>query len=362
MDTAFLEKQVRLPFSNRTVSVKYALVHACYWLLVTGFFLYEKRYLIFKASLNYFAICVAARVILLIVIAYLNLHYFLPKYLSGKKYGQYFGMVLLSILGYLFIQSFFDYYLYGYVIGPMRNSNIVEALSYNFFSTLWYLALMVALKLSIDWYEQQRILQKIVVEKLNAEVNFLRSQVNPHFLFNILNNLYALTLKKSDLAPEVVLKLSEMMEYMLYDSDDSTVSLDKEISYLHNYIELERIRYDNNPDISLEVAGNTDGKEIAPLLLLPLVENAFKHGVSRKSEQGWLHGKIHIGPSALEVTIENSKSSPARNAAANDSKGGIGLANLRKRLELLYPSRHSLRIDDQQERFSVFMEINLANV
>ncbi|MGN7887613.1 sensor histidine kinase [Dyadobacter sp. 22481] len=361
METPFLERQIRFPLLNRTVTVKYALVHACYWLLVTGFFLYEKRYLIYKASLNYFTICVIARVALLIVIAYLNLHYFLPKYLLRKRYGRYFGLVLLSILGYLLVQCLFDYYLYGYVIGPLRNSNLIEAISYNFFSTLWYLALMVALKLSIDWYEQQRILQKIVVEKLNAEVNFLRSQVNPHFLFNILNNLYALTLKKSDLAPEVVLKLSEMMEYMLYDSDDSTVSLDKEISYLNNYIELERIRYDNNPDISLEVAGNPDGKEIAPLLLLPLLENAFKHGVSRKSDKGWLHGKIHVGPSALEVTIENSKSNTAWSAAAKDGKGGIGLVNLRKRLELLYPSRHSLRIDDQQERFSVFMEINLAN-
>lgn len=357
MDTSFLEKQVRFPLSNRTVNVKYALVHAGYWLLVTGFFLYEKRYLIYKASLNYFAICVMGRIALLIVIAYLNLHYFLPKYLLRKQYLKYFGMVLLSIIAYLLIQCLFDYYLYGYVIGPMRNSNWMESVSYNFFSTLWYLALMVALKLSIDWYEQQRILQKIVVEKLNAEVNFLRSQVNPHFLFNILNNLYALTLKKSDLAPEVVLKLSEMMEYMLYDSDNSTVSLDKEISYLHNYIELERIRYDNNPDISLDVAGDPDGKEIAPLLLLPLLENAFKHGVSRKSEKGWLHGKIHVKPSALEVTIENSKSAHS----GKETKGGIGLANLRQRLELLYPSRHSLRIDDQQEHFTVFMEINLAN-
>lgn len=358
MDTPFFERQIRFPLSSRPVTVKYALVHACYWLLVTGFFLYEKRYLIYKASLNYFAICVIGRIALLIVIAYLNLHYFLPKYLLKRRYAAYFGLVLLSILCYLLIQCLFDYYLYGYVIGPMRNSNWIESLSYNFFSTLWYLALMVALKLSLDWYEQQRILQKIALEKLNAEVNFLRSQVNPHFLFNVLNNLYALTLKKSDLAPEVVLKLSEMMEYMLYDSDDSTVSLDKEISYLHNYIELERIRYDHNPDISLEVAGNPDGKEIAPLLLLPLVENAFKHGVSKKSEKGWLHGKIRVGPSALEVTIENSKS----NMQGKEGKGGIGLANLRKRLELLYPARHSLRVEDRQERFSVFMEINLTHI
>lgn len=357
MDTPFLERQVRFPLSGRTVSAKYALVHAGYWILVTGFFLYEKRYLIYKASLNYFAICVTARIALLIVIAYLNLHYFLPQYLLKKRHGKYFGAVLVSIFGYLLVQCLFDYYLYGYVIGPLRNSNLIEALSYNFFSTLWYLALMVALKLSIDWYEQQRILQRIVVEKLHAEVNYLRSQVNPHFLFNILNNLYALTLKKSDLAPEVVLKLSEMMEYMLYDSDNTTVSLDKEITYLHNYIELERIRYDNNPQISLDVAGNPDGKEIAPLLLLPLVENAFKHGVSKKSEHGWLRGQITVGPSALEVTIENSKSVHTANAA----KGGIGLANLRKRLELLYPSRHSLRIDDQQERFIVCMQISFIN-
>jgi two-component system LytT family sensor kinase len=355
---SFLDKPVRFPFSNRSVPAKYAIVHVAYWILVTGFFMYEKRYLIYKASLNFFAICVAGRITLLILIAYLNLHYFLPRYLLQKRYLKYTGMVLLSILGYLIAQSLFDFYLYGYVIGPMRNSNLAEALWYNFFSTMWYLALMVALKLSIDWYEQQRILQKILVEKLNAEVNFLRSQVNPHFLFNILNNLYALTLKKSDQAPEVVLKLSEMMEYMLYESDDPKVALDKEISYLRNYIDLEKIRYDTNPDISFEVAGDPDGKEIAPLLLLPLVENAFKHGLSKKAEHGWLHGKINVSQSAVEVTVENNKSAgpPA------EGKGGIGLENLRKRLELLYPSSHLLRIDDTKESFKVFMEIKLQPV
>ncbi|NIJ52775.1 sensor histidine kinase [Dyadobacter arcticus] len=350
-----LDKQVRFPFSSRPVTAKYALVHAAYWILITGFFMYEKRYLIYKASLNYFTLCVVGRITLLILIAYLNLHYFLPRYLLKKRYLKYFSLVILSILCYLVVQCLFDYYLYGFIIGPMRNSNWIETLSYNFFSTMWYLALMVALKLSIDWYEQQRILQKILVEKLNAEVNFLRSQVNPHFLFNILNNLYALTLKKSDQAPEVVMKLSEMMEYMLYDSDDPKVALDKEISYLHNYIALERIRYDNNPDISFEVAGNPDGKEIAPLLLLPLLENAFKHGLSKKAENGWLHGKINVNQSVLEVTVENNKSAtlPA------EGKGGIGLENLRKRLELLYPASHLLRIDDTKDSFKVFMEIKL---
>ncbi|MGM9510317.1 sensor histidine kinase [Larkinella sp. GY13] len=349
----FLDRSIKLPLSNRTVPVKYALVHAGYWILITGFFLYEKRYLIYKASLSYFALCVVVRIGMLIGIAYLNLHYFLPRYLLKKRYARYFSMVLLSILGYLIFQGLFDYYLYGYVLGPMHNSNWVETLSYNFFSTLWYLGLMVALKLSIDWYEQQRMLQRIVVEKLQAEVNFLRSQVNPHFLFNILNNLYALTLKKSELAPEMVLKLSEMMEYMLYDSDNAYVPLEKEISYLQNYIDLERIRYREYSDISLKIDGNTNGQEIAPLLLLPLVENAIKHGVGKQAANARLHSTLYVNPSEVQFTVENSK--PA--ASPKAEKGGIGLDNLRKRLELLYPGRYTFQTEDRPESYKASLRI-----
>ncbi|MDQ6481119.1 histidine kinase [Dyadobacter sp. LHD-138] len=349
------EKTVHLPFSKRSISLKYALVHTAYWIFITGFFIYEKRYLIYKASMPYFVICVTARILLLILVAYLNLNYFLPKYLLKKRYYQYFTAVILSILGYLFVQCLFDFYLYGYVIGPMRNSNWIETLSYNFFSTLWYLGLMLALKLSIDWYAQQRILQKITVEKLQAEVNFLRSQVNPHFLFNVLNNLYALTLKKSDLAPEVVLKLSEMMEYMLYDSDGSKVLLQKEIGYLNTYIALEKIRFSDHSDIILNVSGDINGQEIAPLLLLPLIENAMKHGVSQQTTRGWLHGKLHVTKSSVRLTVENSKPG----TRAGHSKGGIGLDNLRQRLELLYPAKHTLAIEDKGNSFSADLQIEL---
>lgn len=349
------EKTVRLPFSKRSISLKYALVHTAYWIFITGFFIYEKRYLIYKASMPYFVICVTARILLLILVAYLNLNYFLPKYLLKKRYYQYFTAVILSILGYLFVQCLSDFYLYGYVIGPMRNSNWIETLSYNFFSTLWYLGLMLALKLSIDWYAQQRILQKITVEKLQAEVNFLRSQVNPHFLFNVLNNLYALTLKKSDLAPEVVLKFSEMMEYMLYDSDGSKVLLQKEIGYLNSYIELEKIRFGDHSDIVLNVSGDINGQELAPLLLLPLVENAMKHGVSRQTTRGWLHGKLHVTKSSVRLTVENSKPT----AQPGQGKGGIGLDNLRQRLELLYPAKYTLAIEDKGNSFSADLQIEL---
>lgn len=337
------------------MSLKYALVHVGYWILITGFFTYEKRYLIYKASMPYFLICVTVRIALLIVIAYLNLQYFMPRFLLKKLYFKYFLAVALSVVVYLLAQSLFDIYLYGFVIGPRRQSDWVETLSYNFFSTLWYLGLMLALKLSIDWYEQQRIIQKILVEKLKAEVDFLRSQVNPHFLFNILNNLYALTLKKSDLAPDVVLKLSAMMEYMLYDSDDTKVSLQKEISYVNSYIELEKLRFGQQSDIELKITGKVSEQEIAPLLILPLIENAMKHGIGKQNGNAWLHGNLYVDDATVKLKVENSKPMISYQAA----KGGIGLANLRKRLELLYPARHSLGIEDRGNSYFVELEIRL---
>jgi sensor histidine kinase YesM len=350
-----LDKTFQLPFSKRSTTLRHALMHSAYWVLITGFFIYEKRYLIYKASMPYFVACVAGRIVLLIVIAYLNLQYFLPRYLLRKRYLAYFTAIILSVIGYLIAQSLFDFYLYGYVVGPMRNSNLVESLSYNFFSTLWYLGLMLALKLSMDWYGQQLIIQKITVEKLNAEVNFLRAQVNPHFLFNILNNLYALTLKKSELAPDVVLKLSEMMEYMLYDSTGEKVPLEKEISYLSNYMELERLRFSGGAAIDLNINAALNGYEIAPLLLLPLVENAFKHGLGKQTKGGWLNVDINLVQSSLEVIVENAK--PA--SVVDKGKGGIGLDNLRKRLDLLYPGRYTLQLEDKKDAFWAKLVIDL---
>jgi LytS/YehU family sensor histidine kinase len=325
--------------------------------MITAFFIYEKKYMIVKAGLPSFVTCVFVRLLLLIAIAYINLHYLLPRYLLTGKYLKYFFFVVLSIAGYLLVQGLFDVFLYGYVLGPMRRNFFWETISYNFFSTLWYIGIMVALKFSIDWYEQKRILQKIAVEKLQSEVNYLRSQVNPHFLFNALNNLYALTLKKSDAAPDVVLRLSDMMEYMLYDSDDTFVPLEKEVHYLRNYIELEKLRYGEHADIQLTTEGDMSSIMIAPLLLLPLVENAFKHGASRSAGKSWLHCIVKATQHDLHIIVENSKQ---QGDAGNSAKGGIGLANLNKRLELLYPGRYSLDIHNGADHFYVSLHIRFS--
>lgn len=326
--------------------------YAAYWVMVTLIFLYDRTYLIQKAGLPNFFICAVVRVSLLIGLAWLNIHWLIPKFLLHKKYVTYFSLVLLLLLSYLVIQSLYDFYLFGYVLGPGRNARLSASLIYNFTHTSLYLLLTIALKFSMDWYEQKKMVQEIRLEKLQAEVNYLRSQINPHFLFNALNNLYALTLKKSDEAPAVVLKLAELMEYMLYESEQTVIPLDKEIGYLNNYLELEKIRQDKHADIRLTVTGDIQQYWLPPFLIFPLVENAFKHGVSKAVHNAFLHINIQAG-TTLTINIENNKGSMTPPVQS----GGIGLLNLRKRLELLFPTKHILEVNDHPDRFQVHLKI-----
>ncbi len=343
------------PGSTYNAAKRRQRIYLAYWVLVTLIFLYDRTYLIQKIGLPNFFICTVVRVALLIGLAWLNINWLIPRHLLPGKYGSYFGLVFLLIIGYLLIQSLFDYYLFGYVLGPNRNVSLSAALIYNFTHTSLYLLLTIALKFSIDWYEQKKVLQEAQVDKLQAEVDYLRSQVNPHFLFNALNNLYALTIKKSDKAPDVVLKLSELMEYMLYESNEAYVPLEKEINYLNNYLELEKIRQENQADIRLKVTGAAGNCRIPPFLILPLVENAFKHGIYKAMPHAYLHIDIQIDKT-LEVRIANSKP----HLRQHGKSGGIGLLNLRKRLELLYPGKHVLQITEQADQYHAFLKLELS--
>ncbi|MDB5156617.1 MAG: signal transduction histidine kinase, LytS [Mucilaginibacter sp.] len=333
---------------------KNKVIYWGFWVLITIIFLYDTRYLITKASLPYFLVCGAVRVSLIVGMAWVNLQVLVPRYLFVKKYAVYISLVFLLVIGYLLLQSLYDCYLYGYVIGP-NTGQLSGVLLYNFTHTSLYILLTVALKFSIDWYEQSKLMQEIRVEKLQTEVNYLRSQINPHFLFNALNNLYALTIKKSDLAPDVVLKLSELMEYMLYESDADFVPLEREINYLRNYLALERIRHGNEADIQLTVTGEADECSLPPFLILPLVENAFKHGISQTIQNAYLHIDLAI-TDELIVKVTNNKS----NFQKDGETGGIGLANLKKRLILLYPDKHVLDITDGPIQFEVLLKIALS--
>lgn len=205
--------------------------------------------------------------------------------------------------------------------------------------------------------EQQRHLQALQ-EKTLAELQLLKAQIHPHFLFNTLNNLYAHTISQSAKAPEIVLKLSDLLRFVIYESRREAIPLEQEIELLKNYIELEKIRYDDNLEVSLTLSGNYQDKEIAPCLLLPLVENSFKHGASTQTGKSWITLNMEVREDQFYFKLINSKD-PSEDPASEVRAGGIGLENVRKRLELIYPGKHQLDLTSDDDYFMVSLRIQL---
>lgn len=202
-----------------------------------------------------------------------------------------------------------------------------------------------------DWLQAQQ-------EKIIAELQLLKTQVHPHFLFNTLNNIYSFSLENSPKTPELILKLASLLSYMLYDCKSTEVRLAKELEIMRNYIALETERYGNKIDISWNVAGDEiQDKFIAPLMMLPFIENAFKHGTSEQIEKCWLSVDISVKENTLKVKIANSK-----NEYAVRSNNGIGIANVQKRLAFIYPDKHELKFSDEGNFYVVSLMIHLTGV
>lgn len=206
------------------------------------------------------------------------------------------------------------------------------------------------IRLAINWYENQKMQADFLNQKQISELALLRSQVNPHFFFNTLNNIYSLVYQKSDDAPEAVMKLSSIMRYMLYDATTDKVLLEKEIEYLKSFIELEKLRLRNKDFVSLDVRGSAEGQMIAPMLLIPFVENAFKHA-SRTVPAPGIMVYLDVSPGKMIFEVKNFIRKNQN--APKDQQGGIGLSNIRRRLELLYPQKYSLEIKNGDDVFSI---------
>jgi sensor histidine kinase YesM len=213
------------------------------------------------------------------------------------------------------------------------------------------------LQITVDFYEHKEKLKRIELEKTIAELSFLKAQINPHFLFNTLNNLYALILEKSDKSGECVLKLADILKYILDEGKEDKVSLKKELLLLENYIELEKLRKPD-ADVSFISECTSNNYQITPLLLLPFVENAFKHGLNTVSKNGFIHLTIKAKDQLLTLSIENNIP-PVANIIAVESHG-IGIENAKKRLSLLYSNRHELLIERKSNSFLVNLQLQLS--
>ncbi len=291
------------------------------------------------------------------LIVYFNLFYLIPNYLTKKRFLTYCGLLIVATIIITPLKVFVFYFKFsGY---PHAQAELLNNMNWYFLVTFFIAGSSTIFKIITDWVRHLREKQELHTQTMQSELRFLKSQINPHFLFNTLNNLYALTLKKSDKAPEIVIKLSEMMRYMLYECNEKQVPLSKEVHYIRNYLDLEMLRQGKNVEINFDVEGEVNDQKIAPLMFIPFLENSFKHGLSNQISTGFVNIRLTAMKDDIHFFIENSKPDTPPKQDSRRS-GGIGLVNVHRRLNLLYPNQYELEIVDSPKSYAVNLKLNLA--
>lgn len=298
------------------------------------------------------------------IYVYTILYFLIPKFLIQKRYflfGLFF--ILFGLLDEVLNRTLFYFIYFPEEYTDQVYLNYKELL--NYFAYYYYAILAMALKMLRIYISKNKETARITEEKYQAELKLkeaelklLKAQIHPHFLFNTLNNLYGLTLANSKKAPEVVAKISALLDYVLYKCNSPTVALTSEVAHIINYIELEQLRYDDSLSIEVKQDGISENIKIAPLLLLPFIENCFKHGVSKSAGKSWIKINFEIIDNNLIFTAINSKKI---NTSPTNLKytEGVGLNNVKQRLELAYKDKYKLGIDDGGDNFSVLLNVEL---
>ena len=295
----------------------------------------------------------------LVPAVYINLEWLLPKLGKRKTILPYtiflaIVIILFSWINYKFFAEWSSKILSDYFfISYFTFKEIVF-----FFTT--YIIITSLLKLSKSWFwvsELERELLEKEKQKAEVELKALKAQINPHFFFNTLNSIYSMALDKDDRLPNTVLQLSDLMRYFLYKSKDNFIPLEKELTVVNDYIALQKLRSDAQLDIETRVSGEIGDQQIAPLLLITFLENAFKHGAKGGSENTFIRLEIKVEKNKLNFVVENNKG--IIDEVNTGEYNGLGLENVKRQLELLYPAKHLLDIKDQPDRFSVALQLSL---
>jgi len=286
------------------------------------------------------------------------IYWVLPQFLLKGKYAQF----AFIILAWAFAGFFVNYLFRAYVFIPFQQKFYSSGINLNPWEANSFLTLTTTagvtsvIILFKHWLRSQHERLQAEKEKVISELQLLKAQIHPHFLFNTLNNIYSFSLENSAKTPGMILKLSSLLNYMLYECKSEEVLLEKEIEVMKNYIDLEKERYGNNLDISINIEGDIADKFIAPLLILPFLENAFKHGTSEQLDKIWLSIDIAVHKYTLRCKIANSK-----NEGVLFRDKGFGIVNVKKRLKLLYPEKHELKIADEGSFFVVSLQLGLVD-
>lgn len=287
--------------------------------------------------------------ILILLFFYLNFYFLIPRLYFPKKYIYF----VLTITLCFFIVAFLPGIIFPYRTshthhqGP-EGSRFLFTIGHNliYFLAVVFFSLMV--KMNSRWKRAEK-------ERLKAELSYFKAQINPHFLFNTLNTIYSLAIQKADNTPEAVVKLSGMMRYVISDASNDFVPLEKEISYISDYIELQKIRFGETVKVDFNPVGLASGTNIAPLILIPFIENAFKFGVNPEKDS-FIGISINLSGHELHMKVFNNK---VNDHLKTEPAGGLGISNARHRLDLLYPEKYRLLIDDEENEFTVDLYIIL---
>ncbi len=272
---------------------------------------------------------------------YVSIYWLLPHFLLKKKYLRFLlGLVSVLFIASLWLQGL-RFYTTAYPPNGLWNTYQIMRGMVLVNATV---IVVITIKVLKHWFQNQQQLKQSEQARIQSELNYLKNQIHPHFFFNTLNNLYGLAIEKSDDAPDLILRLSQLMRYMLYETQAPTVPLHKEVNHLHHYIELEKIRYQEGFQLIFQVKGELTSQQIPPLLLLPFVENAFKHGLNTQVAHAWIHIQLEVTPTQLHFLVKNNASVPAIPPTQHQ---GLGLKNVRQRLNHLFANNYTLQINQE---------------
>lgn len=294
------------------------------------------------------------------IISYTVVYYLVPRFFIKKKYILFAaGLVLLFIIISLLntINSIINKQM-TVAIGSTELKTFFKANTIRILGNPPLICgVLLSLKKIKDWYLKQNENKMLARENANAELQLLKAQIHPHFLFNTLNNIYFFILSEPGKAEDLVAKLESLLYYMINECNVTAVPLEKEINMINNYFELEKVRYGDRLDVELSITGDYGDKMIAPLLMIPFIENSFKHGTSRMLRDPWIKLFIQADEEVLHFTLANNK--PADEIS--DNKRGIGLSNVKKRLAILHPEKHFLTIEPTVNTFTINMQIPMEH-
>ncbi len=290
--------------------------------------------------------------------AYINLYYLMPRYFYPKKYFKYTIGLILNIALFVCLMigawAIMESAIFGQDFGFPSSYATQSIIG----SVIGVFAITMMIKLAKRGIETDKKNEALEKEKLSTELKFLKSQLNPHFLFNALNSIYFMIKKDPDLAADALANFSDMLRYQIYDCNDSKISLKKEVEYLENFIRISKLRKREDFKMNVSIDEKINGEMVAPLVLIPFVENAFKHVSVHRDLDNWINVQLDLKGQDLEFVVENSIEKDVVSDEAV-KVGGLGLPNVKRRLDLLYPNKHNLKIEETEDKYKVSLKLKL---